>query len=602
MVRLKARRTALLLYSVLLVLPTVVLGGLHWHQLWLDHQAELAAVPESARDAARRLADGISEHVSLLLAGEDARPFQHYAEIVAPEAPLGDQLSLQRSPLPIDHPPRGLLGWFDYDQSDGYDARVRLFCARLGEDADGTPRYAARDELDGAAHEILEQTLEDGFLRRAARLGAVRTVRVPLVVAAVSRAQGADLDCLRRLSPGGEPVTVEVNYSQFHLQFHVDAGGVPRPVATRRVLMADLDPELVREVPCLEPLQHGFGLVQGVFLDARWLFQELPMWVSDRVLSGSERFLDEDAPPRHDERAEFRLAVPLVKALGFETRGDRDQDFGHVNIVIDKGEIVSRFEAQSWRFFGVAAMLALTLATGVVLLVRSVTQELEQAQQTENFVAAVTHELRTPLSTIRLHGEMLLEGWVADDEKRTEYYERIVRETSRLSTLVERVLSKSRLSAGTTTPEPADLSALVERLRPALEERGHGDLTFRLSAELPPVLLVAEGVAGILDNLIENARKYGEASPERPVEVETAERDGEVVLEVMDRGPGIPAQERERIFEAFYRVGNEATRTSTGTGLGLHLVELHAASMGGRASVHDRPGGGALFRVALRRA
>ena len=99
----------------------------------------------------------------------------------------------------------------------------------------------------------------------------------------------------------------------------------------------------------------------------------------------------------------------------------------------------------------------------MTLIYRSVNRELEQAHRTQNFVAAVTHELRTPVSTIRLHGEMLLDGWAADEEKRQEYYRRIVRETGRLSTLVENVLEKSKLKEEVTKPEPHDLNEVVKR-------------------------------------------------------------------------------------------------------------------------------------------
>ncbi len=601
MVRLKARRTALLLYSVLLVVPTVVLGGLHWHQLWREYRAELEDVPESARDAARRLVDGIAEHLDQLLSSEASRPFYHYAEIFAPEDQIGTELSLARSPLLREPIPKGILAWFNFDIAEGYEARVDVFYGRdFQAQAEG-----ASSELQVAAQALLREDLEDGFLRRAARLGAVETFELPLVVAAVHRCQRDDLNGLADFLPLLREERVSINYSQLHLRLYVGADGSPRALATRRVLLADLDPELVERAPFLAPLAHGFGLVQGVFLDPYWLFEELPVWVSDRVLSGSERFLDEPVAAERDERSEFRFPVSLVRTLGFETRSNMEGDFGHVNIVIDKGEIESRFEAQSWRFFGVASMLALTLGTGMVLLLRSVGRELEQAQQTENFVAAVTHELRTPLSAIRLHAEMLMEGWVTDEAKRTEYYDRIMRETTRLSTLVERVLEKARLTAGPAAPEPGDLNALVENLRRDLEVRAGSDgrdLSFRLAPDLPSVLLVPEGVSGILDNLVENARKYAGPSEEQPIEVLTRLFRGEVVLEVLDRGPGVPADEADHIFEAFYRVGNESTRTSTGTGLGLHLVALHAESMGGRASFHPRPNGGAIFRVVFARA
>lgn len=613
MVRLKKKRTAFVLYSLLLVLPAVVLGGLHWHQIWLDYQAELDAVPEAARDAARRLAYGISENLSKLIDAESDRPFHHYSRILAIGEELDDSLSLYHSPLVRQELPQGVLAWFSYNLADPKDRRLGLFLGSETPDSD-EDLLIQEPELVEAAERLMWRNMNEGYLRRAARLGQVETVESELVTIAVNRSNQEEIECFRGHMDLINGVSIPLNYSQFHLRFYEEKDGTPRALATRRVLMDELELDVIDHAPCLERLRPGFGLVQGLFLDPYWLFAELPVLVSDQVLSGSERFQDDESPRINPAavKTEYRFPVSLVRTLGFEA-ASADTNIGDINVVIDEGEIESRFQAQMWRFFGVAAMLALTLGTGMALLVRSVNRELEQAQQTENFVAAVTHELRTPLSAIRLHAEMLLEGWVSDETKRDEYYLRIVRETGRLSTLVERVLEKARISSKLAKPEPGDLSELVGHLKPGLEQRAGGDgsdLDFKLEAELPPVMLVPEAVSSILDNLIENARKYardgsGElngASTATKIEVRTKQVEGKVVLEVADHGPGIPAEEMDHIFEAFYRVGNEGTRTSTGTGLGLHLVAIHAESMGGRATVQQRESGGALFRVSFRAA
>jgi two-component system sensor histidine kinase KdpD len=104
-------------------------------------------------------------------------------------------------------------------------------------------------------------------------------------------------------------------------------------------------------------------------------------------------------------------------------------------------------------------------------------------------------------------------------------------------------------------------------------------------------------------NLVENARKYAAVPPGgEPILVRTRRQGSAVLLEVLDRGPGIPPAERSRVFEAFYRMGDEHTRTARGTGLGLHLVALHAEAMGGAVEVRGRPGGGTEFRISLRPA
>src|SRR6185369_146507 len=147
-----------------------------------------------------------------------------------------------------------------------------------------------------------------------------------------------------------------------------------------------------------------------------------------------------------------------VQVLEMETSDAADETFGQMRIVGNTADLEDRFRDTSFHFLSVAAMLVVSLATGLVLLLRSVHKDLESAQRTENFVAAVTHELRTPLSAIRMHGEMLREGWVQDESKRHEYYRRIVRETDRLENMVERVLEKSRLSTADATPEPGDVN------------------------------------------------------------------------------------------------------------------------------------------------
>ena len=613
MVRLKKKRTAFVLYSLLLVLPAVVLGGLHWHQIWLDYQAELDAVPEAARDAARRLAYGISENLSKLIDAETARPFDHYSRIFAIGDELDDSLSLHHSPLVRQERPEGVLAWFSYNLAEPRDNRVELFLGSETPDSDEDLLIQEPDLVE-AAERLMWRNKNEGYLRRAARLGQVETVESDLITIAVNRSDAAEIECFRNHMSLINGISIPLNYGQFHLRFYEEKDGTPRALATRRVIMDKLELDVFEHAPCLATLKPGFGLVQGIFLDPYWLFAELPMLVSDQVLSGSERFQDDESPRNNPAavKTEFRFPVSLVRTLGFET-AESDTNIGDINVVIDEGEIESRFQAQSWRFFGVAAMLALTLGTGMALLVRSVNRELEQVQQTENFVAAVTHELRTPLSAIRLHAEMLLEGWVSNEAKRDEYYSRIVRETGRLSTLVERVLEKASISSKLAKPEPGDLSELVGRLKPGLEQRAGGDgsdLDFSLETELPPVMLVPEAVSSILDNLIENARKYAHyetgghngTSLATKIQVRTREVEGKVVLEVADHGPGIPADEVDHIFEAFYRVGNETTRTSTGTGLGLHLVAIHAESMGGRATVQQRHSGGALFRVSFRAA
>jgi signal transduction histidine kinase len=224
----------------------------------------------------------------------------------------------------------------------------------------------------------------------------------------------------------------------------------------------------------------------------------------------------------------------------------------------------------------------------------------------------VTHELRTPLTAIRLYGEMLRDGWVDESEKQADYHRRILRETDRLETLVERVLTKARLSSSEMKVVPGDLNAAVQESASAFSGHTPGDRedhSIHLAPDLPHVRLNVDAVTSILTNLVENARKYAPPTPAvngelagEPIHIETRMFEDQVVLEVGDRGPGIPREELPNVFQAFYRIGTESTRKTKGTGLGLHLVAIQVESMGGQVEALARDGGGTLFRVTFANA
>jgi signal transduction histidine kinase len=586
-----------------LVLPTLVLGGLQWHQIVQDKEDELAAVPRTAEDAARRFRDVAVGRVGALIDAEDERPFQHYGTYFCPDSAGDDEFPLLPPPLVRDPRPEGVLCWFVADLTDEEDVEVDVF---WGSSNEGPQREA---EMREAIDEVVRRHLDDELLRRAVRLGNYQESETQLRSVAANRARVDDQECLLEQRRFLCENLVSLLTSEFYLQLFRDADGAPRIVATRRVLMGEM-PSLIGMNECLHRLNRGLALMQGFFIEPEWLFEQLPEAVAQSVLDRAQRFVPAGAEDCCQGRQEYHAEIQLVNDLQMEVDPSIPDDFGQMRIAVDTMEIEQRFLRRARRFFGVAAMLALSLGTGMVLLLRSVGQDLERAQQTENFVNAVTHELRTPLSAIKLHGEMLLDGWARDDDKRRTYYRRIVRETDRLATMVERVLEKARLSAGSVRPFPGDLSEVVEDLRPELSSWDEGereDLAFDLAEDLPRVMLTAEAVSSIVVNLVENARKYAPVDPDdphaEPIRVVTRRNArGRVVLEVLDRGPGIDAEEAAHVFEAFYRVGNETTRTSRGTGLGLHLVALQAEGMGARASVEPRQGGGSTFRVTFHEA
>jgi len=246
----------------------------------------------------------------------------------------------------------------------------------------------------------------------------------------------------------------------------------------------------------------------------------------------------------------------------------------------------------------ILAVTAVLVVLGLLFAWRAVRAETRLAERKADFVSAVSHELRTPLTSIRMYADMLKEGWVGDRETAEDYCDLIASESERLARLVNNVLDFSRIEKGDKNfdmriGDPGVIVRdTVEMLRPYLREKGF-ELTVDMPETLPGCRFDRDALTQILVNLIDNAVKYGE----REVRVEALADDGAVVLKVLDRGPGVPAAERESIFEAFHRGAN--AKAGGGSGLGLALVEAYAKAHEGRVEVEDREGGGAVFALRL---
>jgi len=603
-VRRGSRRVALGLYVLLLVLPTLVLGGLLWNQLQRDHEALLASVPGDASHATRRLQEAFVQRVEEVVRREDGRPFFEYRNSYFPPGTIGADLAFVPSPLAGGPTPGPILGWYSYRGED--KTREGPLEVLLGSSAREPGAPLRGRTLRASIVELRTRMEHENTLFRILFAGVPRQEHYAVPVVAINLSEEEDIDCLREELPalrGLQNQSQPVSITPFRLRFWRESDGTPRLAATRTVRIRP-DAERRAMPSCFANFGRGVVLRQGFFLDADWAFRTMPAAIAETVLGKTQRFVPSgSAPPEYDADV---FAIHPLKALEVEAPREDIENFGVLHVAVDVRHLESVFHTQTIRLLGVAAMLVVSLATGLVLLFRSVTRDLESARRTENFVSAVTHELRTPVAAIKLYGEMLDAGWVDSEERRLEYYRRIVRETSRLETLVERVLEKGQLTRREVRPEPGDVNSIIEGLAPSLlslAPEGVLDLRFELADELPLAILVHEGIRSIVTNLVENARKYAPvAAGGEPILVRTQHDGATILLEVLDRGPGIPPSERGRIFEAFYRMGDERTRTARGTGLGLHLVALHVDAMGGTIEVRGRPGGGTWFRIALKPA
>lgn len=249
-----------------------------------------------------------------------------------------------------------------------------------------------------------------------------------------------------------------------------------------------------------------------------------------------------------------------------------------------------------------AGLAVAVLAVGVYGLVRTARERMTTAQLQADFVSGVTHELRTPLTSIGLFTDILLEQREGSAAERYRFLATIRRECRRLEHVVANVLAyaQSRNGALAYRKQPLDLGAVVQVAVQAFEPFAALEeirVETQIGDDVPWVAGDAERLESVVFDLLDNAARYGGAGGQ--IEVSVFGDNGSVVMEVADRGPGVAADERRRIFRPFYR-GREGQRVGKGgTGLGLAVVSRIVADHGGSVGVRGRPDGGCVFSVAL---
>lgn len=256
-----------------------------------------------------------------------------------------------------------------------------------------------------------------------------------------------------------------------------------------------------------------------------------------------------------------------------------------------------------------AILLAVVLIFGLLLFYRLAAGQIDLAGQQRNFIAAVSHELKTPLTSIRMYGEMLRSGWVTDEVKKKTYYDYIFLESERLSRLIANVLQLARLDNHRQRPklvwhDPWELLQQTrEKVAVQCEAAGFQLHVIAAGQEFggAGVMVDADVFLQIMINLIDNAIKFSRQNQRKKIDIGLKISTGgrEALFTVRDYGPGIDNRQMKKIFRLFYRAGNELTRSKPGTGIGLALVVQLAKSMDARIDVSNRRPG-AEFQLKLK--
>ncbi|WP_291908588.1 ATP-binding protein [Chitinophaga sp. CB10] len=237
------------------------------------------------------------------------------------------------------------------------------------------------------------------------------------------------------------------------------------------------------------------------------------------------------------------------------------------------------------------------LLVGAGFVYRAIWKYMKLSRQQQNFMMAVTHELKSPIAAAKLNLETIRRHASLDEEKRTRLIDNTIRETNRLDQLCNNILLAAQLETHRYQlfKEPLNVSQLMEA---DIKEIGGRIGTHHIQASiLPGVWMEGDKLMLhiVLSNLVENAAKY--APKNTAILVKLFESNNQLKLQVVDEGPGIPDEEKERVFLKFYRVGNENTRKAKGSGLGLFLTAKIVEQHNGFIQVRDNKPTGACFEI-----
>jgi two-component system phosphate regulon sensor histidine kinase PhoR len=268
-------------------------------------------------------------------------------------------------------------------------------------------------------------------------------------------------------------------------------------------------------------------------------------------------------------------------------------------------ELASRVQNRRLLEFVMVTLSCVVVVAGVATILVAAEKERRMSALKSEFVANVSHELKTPLALVRMFGEMLQSGRVASEQKRQEYLDIIVQESERLSSLIENVLDFARVERGRESYDFAqgDVGEAVTRAANVYRyraEREGVELTVEVGDPLPHARIDERAIQLAVINLVDNALKY--AKDGKVITISATREEDAIAVRVIDRGPGVPREDRERIFERFVRgthVDESGHAPVRGSGIGLALVKHIAESHGGRAWVESDGGRGSTFILRI---
>jgi len=621
-------RLALGLLLLGLALPSALL---YWQT---QRQLKLEAWHQQ-RELAEALAARIDGDLAGLVAAEEARGYSDYRFLTV-AGQTTEALLSQRSPLavlPRDFGLPGLIGHFQIDPDGRFS--TPLLPTSTGSPLRwgmGLPEWREREQIQGRLLQVLQDNRLIAGHVPVERPQAATPPRESIHTDEERPAQAAfDRLATQQAVRGraGPPAQQEGGYGKEELAEM--AAEAPSPRASRReqsLVLQTAEPDALSDradaarVPAISLFESDLGPFEFSQLDSGHFVLFRRAWTDEgRSIQGL--LIEPDSFLVATVIRPFLNSVLVAGgSIAVHWRGQTIQGLpsdgvshemlfqrqmsaplGDLELHFGLGELVAGPGARMANWTAVVLLGVLLL--GFLALYRLGLGQIRLTRQQQDFVAAVSHELKTPLTSIRMYGELLREGWVPED-KRREYYAFIHDESERLSRLIGNVLQLASMERQELaldcreTPLSRIFDLLQSRLSGQIKRAG-----FTSEFALDP--LIAErtvkvdddALVQILINLVDNALKFSSRGECRRVNIQVqADGSSHVRFAVRDYGPGVPRAQMRRIFELFYRPGDSITRQTAGTGIGLALVRELAAAMGGTVEVVNREPG-AEFRVRL---
>ncbi len=520
---------------------------------------------------------------------ETRRPYYEYSYYFTPESVVSNDLVLQQSPLSKFPEDKLIVGYFQIDN------KKKL-----------TSPFFFGDELENEMVESLDKKQQFLKLIEAKAyptlLKEMEITRTnPFKV--VNQSAGVQMNYekiidIYRIVRSGAPYINIVGPKKFSF---------PKKDVLKRSLkkLTRHNKKRLFDIIHYHPIQYlykdgGLFAFRKVVIKQKVYIQGYMLNISYLINEILSKFISENTPKN------FSIYTQKLKNIEPFASASISDNLNFIKLFVYKNDnslIDSIIEKETIKYYSSTFALFSIIFVGFAFIFQTIRSESEINRKKSDFISAVTHELKTPLTSIRMYSEMLLDNMVTDEAKKARYYKFMVKESERLTRLIDNVLDFSKIENNNKVfnMEDGNLSELMldlcEKYKNNLQLSG-----FEFIVDINDVSNATfdrDAITQVFINLLDNAVKYSSASALKSIRVSLNESHNRIILEIADKGIGIPKNAQKTIFDKFFRVENEMTRTSKGAGIGLSIVKEYVKAHGGTIDISSKEKRGTRFIISL---